>query len=189
MIIFEKAKEKSVPVFSSSSLRYMENAQLVANGEVGEVVGASTYSPCKLEPTHPDLFWYGIHGVETLYTVMGTGCQKVSRVHTEGADVVTGIWDDGRIGTFTGTRTGKSGYGGTAFGEKGIMELGPYSGYKPLLLEIVKFFQSGVPPIPAKETLEILAFMEAADESKRLEGASVDLKVIWDRAKAIANKS
>jgi len=188
MIIFEKAKEKSVPVFSSSSLRYMENAQKVANGEIGNVMGAMTYSPCSLEPTHPDLFWYGIHGVETLYTVMGTGCKKVSRVHTEGTDVVTGVWEDGRIGTFTGTRTGKSGYGGTAFGEKGIMELGPYSGYKPLLLEIVKFFQSGVAPIPQEETLELLAFMEAADESKRQGGASVDLKAIWDQAKVKANK-
>ena len=164
IVIFEKAKQSSVPVFSSSSLRYLENAQKAAQGEIGKIVGATAYSPCKLEPTHPDLFWYGIHGVETLYTVMGTGCKKLSRVHTEGTDVVT------------------------AFGEEGIMELGPYSGYKPLLLEIVKFFQSGVAPIPAVETLEILAFMEAADESKRLNGATVDLDTIWDRAKEKANK-
>ena len=188
IVIFEQAKQSSVPVFSSSSLRYLENAQKAAQGEIGKIVGATAYSPCKLEPTHPDLFWYGIHGVETLYTVMGTGCKKLSRVHTEGTDVVTGVWEDGRVGTFVGTRSGKGGYGGTAFGEEGIMELGPYSGYKPLLLEIVKFFQSGVAPIPAVETLEILAFMEAADESKRLNGATVDLDTIWDRAKEKANK-
>ena len=189
MIIFEKAKQLSVPVFSSSSLRYLENAQKVAKGEIGNVVGASTFSPCKLEPTHPDLFWYGIHGVETLFTVMGTGCKQVSRIYNEGTDIVTGTWDDGRIGTFRGTRTGKSGYGGTAFGENGIMELGPYQGYKPLLLEIVKFFQSGAAPVKAQETLEILAFMEAADESKKLNGATVDLKRIWDRAEAKAVKN
>jgi len=188
MIIFEKARDHQVPVFSSSSLRYLENAQKAARGEIGMMVGASTYSPCKLEPTHPDLFWYGIHGVEILYTVMGTGCKKVSRVHTDETDVVTGIWEDGRVGTFRGTRTGKSGYGGTAFGEEGIMELGPYSGYKPLLIEIAKFFQTGKVPIKANETLEILAFMEAADESKRLNGATVLLDEIWDQAQAKADK-
>jgi len=188
IIIFEKAKQYSVPVFSSSSLRYLENAQLVAKGEIGKVVGASTFSPCNLEPTHPDLFWYGIHGVETLYTVMGTGCKQVSRIHNEGTDVVTGIWDDGRIGTFRGTRTGKGGYGGTAFGENGTLALGPYQGYKPLLLEIVKFFETEEIPVPSQETMEILAFMEAADESKRLGGAPVNLNVIWDRAETKANE-
>lgn len=188
IIIFEKAKQYAVPIFSSSSLRYLENAQRASKDEIGKIVGASTFSPCKLEPTHPDLFWYGIHGVETLYTVMGTGCMQVSRVHTEATDVVTGIWEGDRVGTFRGTRTGKSGYGGTAFGDKGILELGPYQGYKPLLLEIVNFFQTGVVPVQAKETLEILAFMEAADESKRLDGAAVNLHVIWDRAKAKANE-
>lgn len=188
MIIFEKAKEYNVPVFSASSLRYLENAQLASKGEIGKIVGASTFSPCKLEPTHPDLFWYGIHGVEILYTVMGTGCKEVKRTHTAETDVVVGVWEDKRIGTFRGTRAGKGGYGGTAFGEKGIMELGPYDGYKPLLLEIVKFFQTGKVPVPAADTLEILAFMEAADESKRLGGTPVSLDIIWDRAKVKANE-
>lgn len=188
MIIFEKAKEYAVPVFSASSLRYLENAQLASKGEIGKIVGASTFSPCKLEATHPDLFWYGIHGVEILYTVMGTGCNHVTRIHTPGTDEVVGVWDDGRIGTFRGTRTGKSGYGGTAYGETGNLELGPYQGYKPLLLEIVKFYQTGNVPVLPGETLEILAFMEAADESKRLGGTQVNLEIIWDRAKAKANE-
>ena len=187
-IIFNRARNLSVPVFSSSSLRYLENAQKAAKGEFGKIVGASTFSPCKLEPTHPDLFWDGIHGVEILFTVMGTGCSQVSRIYSEGTDIVTGIWDDGRIGTFRGTRTGKGGYGGTAFGEEGIISLGPYQGYKPILLEIVKFFQTGSAPVNEQETLEILAFMEAADESKNQNGATVDLSVVWDRAKAAADK-
>ncbi len=187
MIIFEKAKQYKVPVFSSSSLRYIVNAQLAANGEIGKIVGASTYSPASLEKTHPDLFWYGIHGVEVLYTVMGTGCKSVTRVFTEGTDVVVGVWEDGLIGTFRGTRTGKHGYGGTAFGEEGTLSLSPYPGYKPLLLEIVKFFQTGNVPVRQEDTLEILAFMEAADESKRLGGKQASLEVVWERAKAKAN--
>ena len=120
---------------------------------------------------------------------MGTGCKQVTRIHTEGTDEVVGIWEDDRMGTFRGTRTGKGGYGGTAFGEKGILELGPYEGYKPLVLEIAKFFQSGNVPVPSEDTLEILAFMEAADESKRQGGVAVSLDSIWDRAKKEAKKT
>jgi predicted dehydrogenase len=187
IIIFEKAKEYKVPVFSSSSLRYMESAQSAANGEMGKIVGATTYGPASLEKTHPDLFWYGIHAVELLYTVMGTGCKSVVRVHTDGTDVAVGTWKDGRLGTVRGTRTGKYEFGGTAFGEKGNIQLGDNPGYKPLLVEIVKFFQTNQIPVSADETLELLAFMETADESKNLDGIPVNMDIIWERAKKKAD--
>ena len=156
------------------------------------MLGADTYSPCPIEKTHPDLFWYGIHGVEPLFTVMGTGCQSVTRIHTERTDIAVGVWDDGRIGTFRGRRgkDGKymGGYGGTAFGTKGVKPLGKYGGYDPLLVEIVKFFRTGKPPVSAKETLEIQAFMEAADESKRLSGKAVTLESVMKTAKKNAVK-
>lgn len=188
IVIFDLAKHYKVPVFSSSSLRFMASAQEVANGKIGKVLGADAYSPCSIEKTHPDFFWYGIHGVELLYTVMGTGCKSLIRVHTEGTDVAVGTWEDGRIGTFRGTRTGKHLYGGTAFGEKGNSVLGPLVGYNPLLDEIVKFFQTGQVPVKAEDTLEICAFMEAADESKRRKGASVQLDTIWEKARKAAQK-
>lgn len=168
--IFAEADRKKVPLFSCSSLRFTEGAQAVARGDHGKVFGATAWSPATLEKTHPDLFWYGIHGVEMLFTAMGKGCKSVTRFHSEGADVVVGTWEDDRIGTFRGTREGKSDYGGTAFTEKGNVALGPYKGYRPLILEIARFFDTGIVPFDPGETLEILAFMEAADESKRLGG-------------------
>jgi hypothetical protein len=160
----------------------MSSAQEVAGGKIGKVLGADAYSPCALEKTHPDFFWYGIHGVEILYTVMGTGCKELVRVHTDDTDVAVGTWTDGRIGTFRGTRTGKHLYGGTAYGEKGNAVLGPFGGYKPLLTEIIHFFQTGDLPVKAEDTIEMCAFMEAADESRRKKGASVSLDEIRDRA-------
>jgi predicted dehydrogenase len=186
--IFDAAQHYRVPMFSSSSTRFMSSAQEVAKGKIGKVVGADAFSPCTLEKTHPDFFWYGIHGVEILYTVMGTGCKSLTRVHTESTDLVTGIWNDGRIGTFRGTRTGEHLYGGTAYGEKGNAVLGPLEGYEPLLKEIIQFFETGNPPVKAEDTLEIYTFMEAADESKRKNGASVNLAAIRERAKKEAEK-
>lgn len=178
--IFEASKKYNAPVFSSSSLRFMQNVQDVVAGEkIGKVLGADTYSPAKFEKTHPDLFWYGIHGVELLFTLMGTGCMTVVRAHSEGTDVVVGTWADGRIGTFRGTRTGENDYGGTVFGEKGNAIVGPYDGYKDLLLQITKFFESGIPPVSSNETLEICAFMEAADDSKRKGGIPVTIESVF----------
>src|SRR5690606_29953163 len=145
--IFEASKKYKTPVFSCSSLRYMDSAQQVVGGKIGKVLGADTYSPAHIEKTHPDLLWYGIHGVETLFTVMGSGCKSVSRTHTENTDVVVGVWEDGRIGTFRGTRNGKSAYGGTVYGTTGNMTLGAFGGYNPLLKQIIQFFDSGIPPV------------------------------------------
>ena len=77
--IYDAAKNYKVPIFSSSSLRYMESVQDVVKGKIGTVLGADTFSPATLEKSHPDLFWYGIHGVEILFTIMGTGCKQVTR--------------------------------------------------------------------------------------------------------------
>lgn len=186
--IFEAAKKYKTPVFSSSSLRYMDMAQKVRAGSIGDVLGCDTFSPASLEPTHPDLFWYGIHGVEALFTVMGTGCETVQRASTPGFDVVMGTWTKGRIGTFRGIRAGGGGYGGRAFGSKGVVDLGTYGGYRPLAVDIVKFFKTKQPPVDEEETLEIYAFMEAADESKRQGGCPVKLADVLKKARKDAAK-
>jgi predicted dehydrogenase len=182
--IYDAANHYHVPIFSSSSLRYMESVQDVVKGKMGAVLGADTFSPATLEKTHPDLFWYGIHGVEILFAVMGTGCKQVSRISEKDTDIVVGTWNDGRVGTFRGTRTGTHDYGGTVYGEKGNLSLGPFKGYDNLLVQILDFFKSGKVPVRPEETLEIYAFMEAADESKRKGGAQISLESVMKKAKS-----
>lgn len=182
--IVRLSRESGTPFFSSSSLRYAADVVALKNKpELGGILGAMAFSPSPTEPHHPDLFWYGIHGVETLYTLMGAGCESVTRTNTAGADVVTGKWKDGRLGTFRGIRDGKQDYGAIAFGTKANATTTPPMkvDYRNLLVEIVKFFQTGVAPISPEETLELMAFMEAADLSKARGGAPVMLKEITDR--------
>jgi len=174
--IFNAAEKYNVPVFSASSLRFAKGMSEIKNGSLGKVQGADTYSPMKFEKTHPDLYWYGIHGVEMLFTVMGTGCESVQRIIGVDQEVFIAKWKDGRIGTFRGIKNGKQDYGGTALGEKGISTLGPYNGYDPLLIEIINFFETGISPVDKNETLEICAFIEAADLSKKRNGQGVTLK-------------
>jgi predicted dehydrogenase len=192
--ILNDAKKANVPMFCSSSLRFGKTTQAVRNGSIGKVKSAETFSPAHLEATHPDLYWYGVHGCEALFTVMGTGCKSVKRGVTEDGKIqVTGTWEGGRTGIFReengqagsvyGTANRK-GYGGKAIGETGESLIGSYDGYDVLLAEIVKMFQTGVVPVSAEETLELYAFMEAADESKRRGGAEVTLKEVLDKARA-----
>jgi len=188
LALFEASKKYQVPMFSSSSLRYTVRTQELRAGKFGKIVGVEAFSPCALESTHPDLYWYGIHGVETLFTLMGTGCESVVRVSTPGTDVAVGTWRDGRVGSFRGNRACSGKYGASVFMEKGMQTVDDFKGYDPLLVEILKFFKSGIPPVAPEETIEMFAFMEAADESKRRGGVPVSLAEVLAKARAEAAK-
>ncbi len=175
--IVRLSRESGTPFFSSSSLRFVDELQAVKKDvRLGGILGAFTWGPAPLESHHPDLFWYGIHAVEMLYTIMGPGCEAVTRVRTDGADLVVGRWKDGRLGTVRGIRDGERSYGAVVFGNKANVPAPIQKvDYRGLVVEIVKFFRTGIPPVPPEETLEIMAFMEAADLSKVRQGALVAL--------------
>ena len=186
--IFEAAQAKKVPVFSASSLRWIPGALELRGGVQGLIKGADAFSWASLEPTHPDLYWYGIHGVEILYTVMGTGCRTVSRFQTEDTEFCVGLWEGGRIGTLRGLRSSEHSYGGTVFAEKKIEYLPMIMSYDPMLKAIALFFATGRPPVPPEETIEIYAFMSAADRSKALGGEPVLVADVIAEARAEAAK-
>lgn len=182
--IFDLAKEHGVPCFSSSSVRFGAGLQdLKQNETLGTIVGAQTWGPCSYQAGTPDMFFYGVHGIEAIFTLMGTGCESVSRVQTADADVLTGVWSDGRAATYRGIRRHKSEFGAVAFGTSAIVTLTKGDGYDPLCFEIAKFFKTGVAPVSPEETIEIFAFMEAADESKRQSGALVSLEDVLKKAR------
>ena len=181
--IVRLSRDSGVPFFSSSSLRFVADVQALRNGKHGGLVGAFTFGPEELEPHHPDLFWYGIHAVEMLYTLLGPGCEQVTRVKTASGDTVVCRWKDGRIGTMRGLIEGRQEYGAVAFGKDAVVAtpLPMRSDYRGLLVEIVKFFQTGIPPVQPEETLEMMALMEAAELSKTRGGAPVALTEIAQR--------
>jgi len=186
LAIFAAAGAKKVPIFSASSLRWIPRALELRDGAQGPIEGADAFSWSALETTHPDLYWYGIHGVEILYTVMGTGCRSVSRFQTEDTEFCVGAWEGGRIGTFRGLRTSEHSYGGTVFAEKKIEYLPMVSGYDPLVKAIALLFATGKSPVPEDETIEIYAFMSAADKSKALSGRPVLIDDVIAEARAEA---
>ena len=96
-----------------------------------------------------------------------------------------------------GNRAGKYGtYGHTVFGEKDVVSATSEmplpggakrrAGYYGLLVRTIDFFHTGKPPVTPEETVETLAFMEAADESKRRGGVPVKVSEVLAKARAEA---
>jgi predicted dehydrogenase len=173
--IFELARKHKVPCFSSSSLRFSERLRgLAKDPKVGTIKRCDTTGPISPLKGHPELFFYGIHGIEMLFTVLGPGCESV----TWKGGVVTGVWKDGRIGTFRAAK----GYKATVTGDKGTAESDGGT-YQDLVREIGTFFRTGKPPVPADETINLVAFMVAAEESKKAGGKPVTIDSVMKRAR------
>jgi hypothetical protein len=170
--IFAIAEKFSISIMSCSSLRYAEGlTQALSNIEKGELIGVDCYGPMAIQPTQPGLFWYGIHTVEMLFSAMGPDCQKVITITTEDHDLVVGTWADGRVGTIRGNRKGNQKFGALLHREQGSQFADVYAHPKPyyasLLEKIMVMFTDGQPDIEAKETVEIIRFIEAANESRQ----------------------
>ena len=176
MEIFRFAKDADLPIFTSSAYRFYPSLLELKQAPIGEIRSVISYGPAHLEPHHPDLYFYAIHPTEALYTMLGSGCETVARTSTPDTDTVVGTWSGGRTGVLHGIRTKPLPHKVTVFGTENFAEQKEEPlNYAVLVREIVKFFQTGVPPVPAEETLEMFAFMEAADESKRRGGQPVKL--------------
>ena len=170
------ARAAGVPWFSSSSLRF---GVIATSSKFPDTTGVTTWGPGPMEAHHQlDLSWYAIHPIELLFTLMGTGCESVTRTTSADSDVVVGRWKDGRLGTVRAVRP-YSDYGAIVNRGRESAVSHPKPGeatdYRPLVVEILKFFQTGKPPVPPEETLEIFAFMDAAQRSKERGGAAVPL--------------
>ncbi len=169
------AKEANVPWFSSSSLRWSEITETM---KFSDATGVHAWGPGPFEEHHQlDLSWYAIHPIEMLYTLMGVGCQEVTRVSGANADEITCRWSDGRIGSVTALRP-YGPYGAVVYRPNAVVmsPAKPKTGYDELVRQIVHFFETGKPPVPNEETLEIFAFMDAAQRSKEAGGAPIRLR-------------
>ncbi len=191
LAIYKLGKKHQVPWFSSSSSRFTPGYLPLRDDaqRVGRVLGCDVYSQNRATTGHPDLFWYSIHGIELLYAIMGQGCTSVSMIQTPYTELVRGTWKDGRVGVYRSIReeTGKAGVGVTVFGDVGIVHHNQFYDYVPMCHELAKFFTCLQPPVANDETLEIIAFMAAATQSKLRDGAQVSLAEVILQAERHGN--
>lgn len=177
--LVDLADRTHTPLFSSSSLRYApEVVAARANPEaIGKILGVHTYGPAPTHPRNPGLYHYGIHPVEMLYALMGPGCQRVVNLSTPIGEVATGQWSDGRVASVRGIREGQADYGFTLYGQKSVKSsgVGTQYIYRELLKQVVTMFETRKPPIDVRETLELVGFIEAANQSGAQGGTPVEI--------------
>jgi predicted dehydrogenase len=171
------AKETGTPLFTSSSVRFHPDIPRMRKVDsIGKVQRVQANYQLNVVPFHPDLYYYGIHGVEALYAVMGTGCTTLSRKVTPDSDVTTCTWKDGRVGVYNALlKSGEKQPVLELTGSSGTASTGTPANYDGLIATIAEFFHTGRSPVPIAETLEIFEFMTAAQISKDKAGAPVQL--------------
>ncbi|MEH7380170.1 Gfo/Idh/MocA family oxidoreductase [Bacillus sp. JJ1533] len=165
------SEQYGTPIMSSSALRFAEEVRkAIGIQDKGKIIGADCFGPMDMVDTQPGYFWYGIHSIEMLYAILGCGAQHVTSVSTVDSDLIVSQWEDGRIGTIRGSRRGNGEFGAIIHFEKGNHYVAISSSTKPfyasLLEEIINFFNNGKTSVPLHETIEIIRFIEAANESK-----------------------
>lgn len=172
--IIRLAEQHGVPIFSASSIRFMEELELALTSASGaeDIYGADVFGPMSLEETQPGLFWYGIHSVDVLYRLLGAGCEEVHAFANADHDIVVGRWRDGKFGTVRGNRKGNNIFGAALHTPGGTIAIPKQAGqpskppYVSLLERIMELFTTGKPAVAPEETLEIIRFIEAANESR-----------------------
>ena len=171
------AQETGTPLFTSSSVRFHPDIPRMRKVDsIGKVERVRANYQLNVVPFHPDLYYYGIHGVEALYAVMGTGCTTLSRKVTPDSDVTTCTWKDGRVGVYNALlKSGEKQPVLELTGSSGTASTGTPANYDGLVAAIAEFFHTGRSPVPIAETLEVFEFMTAAQISKDKGGAPVQL--------------
>ncbi|WP_226675773.1 Gfo/Idh/MocA family protein [Rossellomorea aquimaris] len=174
------AEHHHTPIMSTSALRFAEALREVASrSDLGNIIGADCFGPMELEDSQPGYFWYGIHSIEMLFTLLGGGAERVTVFSNDTHDSIVAQWKDGKFGTVRGNRAGNDQFGALVHFEKGTEYVDIQSGSKPfyasLVEEIMEFFQAGISRVPCNETLEVIRFIEGANESRET-GRPVSIK-------------
>jgi hypothetical protein len=166
--IIRLSAETGTPIMSCSSLRYAAGISDLGV-EREQVIGCEAFGPAPILDDYPGLFWYGVHSAEVLFSMMGTGCQRVRCLPYENMDLMVGEWGDGRLGIVRGTRLKDTNFGciiHTPTGTRCAIAEAKPPYFFFLLQRVVEFFQTGTSPIDISETYEIAAFLEAANRSR-----------------------
>lgn len=166
--IFELSKKYNTPIMSSSSLRYADSLQKLLQKKNERPKGVYLSGPLPFIEKMPYYYWYGIHMIEMLITIMEPNYKTISIQGNDNFDVITTEWEDGRFGIIHGDHNWHGNFEAIIHYENETIHLPVYKDEKPfyacLLEQVVPFFKTGISPIDKKETVAVMSFVEAASK-------------------------
>jgi len=161
----EAAKKTGTPLMSSSLLRYVLaveelRAEAESIGEIRHVVASGPGGTLV----------YGIHACEFLLTVSAGTVESVWNLGHKGLDLVSLKYCDGRTAVMQIFRNSPVDFNITVYGQKGnrsrsVPILAYRHGAAVMMQQFAKMVDTGQPPIPYEETLQILKVLFAAMKS------------------------
>lgn len=139
--------------------------------EAGFIIRCDVEGPISFQPPIPPYFWYGIHLAELAIAAMGPGCQTV-HVDSQDAQVDSTIapWHDGRVANIRAFFSGHTEFKVVLQGQEIEWNTNvsatrrPY--YASMIEAILSHLPSGKICVPIEETLDIISFLEACNESR-----------------------
>ncbi len=172
------ADEAGIALMSGSSLRYAaELEQALAHGR-DDIVGCDAHGPMGEVPTQPGLFWYGCHAIEMIVAALGAGCCEVRCLRNEQHDLLTAVWHDGRMASYHGLREAHGRFGITLHRKKSVTYVDAHTGrpfYAGLMAAVMEHLPHNRSNVTGAELIEVVAIIEAANESRANNGAAVRL--------------
>lgn len=167
--LFEVATRTGAPLLSCSALRFAvelddARAELARIGNLSSVISVGP----------GDWFYYGVHAVELLGAISGTGATTVHRHVFDQRDVAVIAYDDGPTAVVETLRDASYVFELTAYGEHGHFHFtvdDAMGFYSNTMREVVKMVETGVSPLTPEQTLEVLAILHAGTRSAETGGA------------------
>lgn len=173
--LFDLAERHRTPIMSCSALRFAleldaAKADLERIGTLSSVVSVGP----------GDWYYYGVHAVEMLGVVAGTGASWVHRHALENRDITVIGYNEGPSAVVETLRDAAYVFHLTAYGAEGwtSVEVADFAGfYTNTMREVVTMVETGRPSLSREQTLEVLAILEAGNRSAET-GSRVDLSDI-----------
>lgn len=164
-------------LLSTSGMRYAPEMRLSESQRemLGEFRWVTSFT-CKT--------WerYGIHALEAVYPLVGTGFVSVLTLHQDGSDVVHVRHESGCQVTLAAIHDAYGSFGAVhLYGTKGQLALSlkdTYSAFRAQLLAFVEMVRTGEPPFFFQQTVELMAIIIAGIRSREQGGAVIFVRDI-----------
>ncbi|MBA2247324.1 MAG: Gfo/Idh/MocA family oxidoreductase [Chloroflexia bacterium] len=173
--LFDLAEAHSAPLLSCSALRFAVEIEAAKNGlaAVGTLSSIVSVGP-------GDWFYYGVHAVELLGVVAGTGASWVHRHALPNKDITVIGYEDGPAAVVETLRDAAYVFHLTAFGADGFTSVHVQDAmgfYTNTMRAFATMAETGVAPLHREQTLEVIAILEAGNRSAE-RGERVELMEI-----------
>lgn len=162
--IIELAKRYNTPVMSSSSLRFADSVERLKNLGMEKFESGYFYGPLPMQKAMPGYFWYGVHTIELIVSLLGGNLQVMHREKTERFETLRLLRNGTEELLVRGDYSWHDRFGGILhFGNRTEAfqlwnDERPY--YANLLEEMIGFFQTGETKVPLEETAKIVRLIE-----------------------------